>query len=165
MKLFIKYFFLALTVFSFSFCASKQNTQMDFPQEIAAVYFQKWIGGQEQSGSGTDFYIEFKKPLAKEIILEKIYFQNQEAKPESRDNQTFVAHFYQKTAQHDLILDSDPLKEYGNKAPVIVKPMFDLKPTEAVLEYKKNSKTFYFKIISIKEKPIIAYPSRNKPKN
>jgi hypothetical protein len=32
---------LILTAGSLSFCASKQNNNMDFPQEIAAVYFQK----------------------------------------------------------------------------------------------------------------------------
>ena len=42
-------------------------------------------------------------------------------------------------------MDSDSLKEYGNKAPVIEKPKFDLKPNEALLEYKKNNKTRFSK--------------------
>jgi hypothetical protein len=143
----------------------KQEFQMEFPQEIKSVYFQKWIGGQEGTRSGMDFYIEFKKPLSKEIKLGKIYFRNQESNLEEVTKNTFVVHFYQKNRIPDLIMDSDSLKEYGNKAPVIIKSKFDLKPNEAVLEYKKMDQTLFFKIVNPKEKPMIAYPSINKPKN
>lgn len=160
-----KLVFLILIACNLSFCVSKQHNQMDFPQEIADAYFQEWIGGQVPSGRGVDFYIKFKKPLPKDIVLENIYFQNQKTVLETEDNQSFVAHFYQLATKHDLILDSDPLKEYGNKAPVITKPKFDLKRNEAVIEYKKANKIFYYKMLSVKEKPIIAYPSENKPKN
>jgi hypothetical protein len=156
------FFILAI---SLTFCAMKQELQTEFPQEIKSVYFQKWIGGQEETGSGTDFYIEFKKRLSKEIKLEKIYFRNQETNLEGVAENTFVAHFYQQKSIPDLILDSDSLKEYGNKAPVILKPKFDLKPNEAVLEYKKMDQPLFFKIVNPKEKPMIAYPSINKPKN
>jgi hypothetical protein len=65
----------------------------------------------------------------------------------------------------DLILDSDLLKEYGNKLPVIAKPRFDLQSNEAVLEYRKKNKTFFYTIEAIKERPMIANPSGIKPKN
>jgi hypothetical protein len=143
----------------------KQELQTEFPQEIKSVYFQKWIGGQKETDSGTDFYIEFKKRLSKEIKLEKIYFRNQESNLEGATENTFVSHFYQKNINQDLILDSDSLKEYGNKAPVILKPKFDLKPNEALLEYTENKETLFFKIMNAKENPTIAYPSINKPKN
>jgi hypothetical protein len=156
------FFILAI---SLTFCGMKQELQTQFPQEIKSVYFQKWIGGQEGTGSGTDFYIEFKNPLNKEISLEKIYFRNQEATLEEITKNKFVAHFYQKNINHDLIQDSDSLKEYGNKAPIMIKPKFDLKPNVALLEYTENKKTLFFKIMNPKENPTIAYPSINKPKN
>lgn len=143
----------------------KQELQTEFPQEMKSVYFQKWIGGQEGTGSGMVFYIELKERLSKEIKLEKIYFRNQEATLDRVTENTFVAHFHQKNSLPDLILDNDSLKEYGNKAPVILKPKFDLKPNEAVLEYKKMDQSLFFKIVNPKEKPMIAYPSINKPKN
>jgi hypothetical protein len=37
------------------FLPSKQNNQMDFPQEIAATYFQKINTGGGQVGTGNDF--------------------------------------------------------------------------------------------------------------
>lgn len=143
----------------------KQELQTEFPQEMKSVYFQKWIGGQEETASGTDFYIEFKERLSKEIKLEKIYFRNQEATLDGVTENTYVAHFRPKNSLSDLILNNDSLKEYGNKAPVILKPKFDLKPNEAVLEYKKMDRSLFFKIVNPKEKPMIAYPSINKPKN
>jgi hypothetical protein len=156
---------LILVAASLFYCGSKQNIQFDFEREIADVYFQQWIVGQQLFSSRTNFYIQFKKPLSKEIILEKIHFQNQKVVFDTEDDQTFVAHLSQMARMQDLILDGDSLKEYGNRAPVIIKSKFDLKRNEAVLEYKKGKKTMYYKMVSIKEKPIITYPLKNKPKN
>ncbi len=143
----------------------KQELQKEFPQEIKSVYYQNWVAGVRGGGGGTDFYIEFRKPFSSEIKLYKLYFRNQESNLEDVTNTSFVAHFYQNNINTDLILDKDSLKEYGNKTPVIIKPKFDLKPNEAVLEYKKKNQLLFFKIVNLKEKPIIAYPSINKPRN
>ncbi|HEX9151029.1 MAG TPA: hypothetical protein VF842_03045 [Flavobacterium sp.] len=137
----------------------KQELQTEFPQEIKSVYFQRWISEQKETGNGTDFYIEFEKALSGDIKLEKIYFRNQETNLKKVGKNTFFAHFPPKNINLDLIMDSDSLKEYGNKAPVIMQPKFDMKPNEAVLEYKKGSKTQFFKIINVKEKPAITRPS------
>ncbi|MFV8341606.1 hypothetical protein [Flavobacterium sp. XS2P39] len=131
----------------------KQEFQTEFPQEITSVYFYKWSDRQEETVSGIDFFIEFKKVLPKNIKLVKIHFRNQVSSIEEVSKNRFLAHFYQKNKQQDLILDSDSLKEYGNKAPIIVKPEFDLKPNEALLEYMENDKTKFFKIINPEEKP------------
>ena len=143
---------LFITAISLTFCAMKQELQTEFPQEILSAFYQKMKGGTESGG--THFYIEFKKPLAANIKLKKIYFHNQESPVEEITKNTFVAHFYQSNKQEDLILDSNPAKEYGNKAPVVQKTKFDLKPNEAVLEYKKENKTYFFKITNPIEKPL-----------
>ncbi len=75
-----------------------------------------------------------------------------------------MAHLAPKHTNPDLILHKDSLKEYGNQAPIITKSKFVLKPTEALLEYKSNGKSYFFKINNPKEKPMIAYPSVIKPK-
>lgn len=141
-----------------TFCASKETIQTHFPQEIKAVYFQKWIAGKKQSGQGIHFYIEFKKPLSKELKLEKIYFHNQETKIVKITPTLYKASFFQKPFSKDLILDSDSLKEYGNEAPVMAKQKFDLKPNEVLLEYKSNNTIEYFKLTAIKEREMILYP-------
>lgn len=144
--------FLFIIVISLTFCAMKPELQTEFPQEIQSAFYQKWEDGKESSG--THFYIEFKKPLTANIKLEKIYFQNQESAIKGIAKNTFVAHFYRENKKEDLILDIDPAKEYGNKAPVIQKSKFDLKSNEAVLEYKQDNKTQFFKITNLIEKPL-----------
>ncbi len=143
---------LFIIVIIFTFCAMKQELQSQFPQEIKLVYYQKEeFLNQEQ---GIKLYIEFKNPLASSIKLVKIYFQNQTAVVDEANTSTFVSHFKDKNKKEDLILDLNPAKEYGNKAPIIQKPTFDLKKNEAVLEYKNNNKTQFLKIRNIIEKKI-----------
>jgi hypothetical protein len=90
---------------------------MDFPQEIAAVYFQKTNAKEGQVRTVGDLYIKFDKPLEKGIMLNKIYFRNQVAILVKVNDRNFVSHFYEFPINQDLVLDSNPLKEYGNKAP------------------------------------------------
>jgi len=164
MKTSLQIVFFLLIVISLVYCAPKENQKTKFPQKIKSVYFQKRIDIKEHKASGIDFYIEFETPLPNEIELVKIYFQSQEAGFEPISKNVFVAHLPLKYSKTDLILHKDSLKEYGNQAPVITKPKFDLKPTEALLEYKSNGKSCFFKIKNPKEKPIIVSPSVIKPK-
>ena len=156
---------LILTAGSLSFCASKQNNNMDFPQKITAVYFEKINTKEGLVRTVGDFYIKFDKPLEKGIILNKIYFRNQVAILLKVNDRNFVSRFYEFPINQDLVLDSNPLKEYGNKAPAIEKLKFDLQFTDAVLEYSNHNQTFFYKIKDIKERPVIADPSEIKPKN
>ena len=152
MKKFAALISLFIFVIIFTFCAMKQRLQTEFPQEIKSVFYQKdTISNQDEK---THLYIEFIKPLASPIKLEKIYFQNQTAVVVQVTSSTFVAHFKEQDKNQDLILDSNPAKEYGNKAPIIAKSTFDLKRDEAVLEYKNNNKTQFFKITNIIEKTV-----------
>lgn len=144
--------FLFITAISLTFCAMKQELQTEFPQEIQSVFYQKVKKGTVSSA--THFYIEFKKPLAANIKLEKIYFHNQESPVKEITAKDFTAHFYQSNKKVDLILDSNPAKEYGNKAPVIQKSKFDLKSDEAVLQYKQDNKILFYKISNVPEKPL-----------
>lgn len=162
MKTSFQIVFFLLIIISLVYCAPKEEMKTTFPQKIKSVYFQKRI--DIKGGSGTDFYIEFEAPLSNEIQLVKIYFQSQEAGFEPISKNVFVAHLPLKYSNTDLILHKDSRKEYGNQAPIITKPKFDLKPTEALLEYKSNGKSCFFKIKNPKEKPIIVSPSVIKPK-
>lgn len=164
MKTYLQIVFFLLIVISLVYCAPKENLKIKFPQKIKSVYFQKRVDIKEPKNSATDFYIEFEAPLSNEIQLVKIYFQSQEANFKPVSKNIFVAHLAPKPTNPDLILHKDSRKEYGNQAPIITKPIFDLKPTEALLEYKSNGKSYFFKINNAKEKPMITSPSVIKPK-
>jgi hypothetical protein len=164
MRTYLQIVFFLLIVISLVYCAPKENQKTKFPQKIKSVYFQKRVDIKEAKNSGTDFYIKFEEPLSNEIQLVKIYFQSQEADLEPVSKNIFVAHLAPKLTNPDLILHKNSRKEYGNQAPIIMKPKYDLKPTEALLEYKSNGKSYFFKLNNAKEKPMIAPPSVIKPK-
>jgi hypothetical protein len=159
-----KVWFVVLTSCSLSFCASRFH-QFSFPQTIAAAYYDKTTDLKGEIETGCDLYIELEMPLIKGVVLDNLYFQNQVSAVEQQSSTIFVAHFDEELSSQDFILDSDTLKEYGNHVPVITKSKFELLPTEAVLEYKNQNKTFYYTIKAIKERPMIANPSGIKPKN
>ncbi|RYJ53223.1 hypothetical protein DR871_004015 [Flavobacterium petrolei] len=152
MKGYKKISFVLITAISLTFCAMKHELQTEFPQEIQSVFYQKVKKGTESSV--INFYIEFKKPLAANIKLEKIYFHNQESLVQEITPKDFKSSFLQSIKKEDLIMDKNPAKEYGNKAPVVHKSKFDLKSNEAVLEYTKNGKTLFYKISNVLEKPL-----------
>jgi hypothetical protein len=92
------------------------------------------------------FILNLKRLFLQDIKLSKIYFQKQEANFEQTTESIFVSHLVPNPTNPDLILHKDRLKEYGNQAPVIRRPKFDLKSTEALLEYKSHGKSYFFKI-------------------
>lgn len=153
MKEYKKMIGFLMVICCLSFCASKDGFQTKFPQEFALVYSEHWTGGVRGAGGGIHFYMEFKKPLTSDILLEKVYFQDLEAKVQRKSQTVFEANFTQQYKDPDLISEDD-----GNQASGIVKPKFELEENQAVLEYKENNKTMFFKINNIKEKPMIAYP-------
>ena len=139
-------FFLFALQFLFAFCGSKEGFPQKFPQEISTISFEKWMGGRQEAGSGTTIRIELKKPLSKNVHLEKIYFQGFETQIEQENETTFKASFY-----FNAIYRNPNSSNFDSKN-------FNLKQNEAVIEYQKNNKTFFYKCRNIKEIPMIAYP-------
>jgi hypothetical protein len=137
-------------------CSTIAQKNQKPPQEIEAVYFQHWSGGQEMTGSGTDFYIELKAPLAKDVVLSKIVFRNRETKLDKITDTKYVGHFYQRP---EVIVDENGNRNIVHKAPETVKTNYKLGENEARLEFVKNKKNGVFKITEIKEKELLAYPS------
>ena len=152
MKRYILKGLLLLLTISLTFCAMKQELQTTFPQEIHTVFYQK--EKLEKRNEGIHFYIEFKKPLNKSIALKKIYFLHYQGSVQEITPQNYKVALVTSDTINDLIMDINPTKEYGNKAPIMAKARFDIKPTEAVLEYKLKNKTYYFKISNVFEKPL-----------
>ncbi|MFD2908734.1 hypothetical protein ACFSX9_08280 [Flavobacterium ardleyense] len=143
------------------FCASLiscNSTQIIAQENIQSVSYQKWVAGLEDGGSGVNFYVNLIQPLHKDIALISVHFHGQEALFEKTSETEYVAKIH--SGQKDLIMDENPENEYGNQSAVI-----NLKSNEAILTFHKNGETFTKKVENVKEKPIIAFPSRNKEKN
>jgi hypothetical protein len=149
-------FFLAQTC---SKAPYKLMSKSDLPTEIQDMYFQNWVGGQEHTGGGTNFVIQFKSALPADIKLKNVFFRGKSADFETKPNNQYVAYFTYKP-KNDMILEDDATKEYGNQAP-------DLSQTEATsaeIFFIKNEKTYSYKVAAVKEKEMLAYPSA-KPRN
>ena len=154
MKLISGLFLIAL----FSCASSKSNDKKLHLTEIKEAYYQKWVAGLEGGGSGINFYVILEKTLDNEITLISVQFHGQKALFEKTSETEYVAKMH--SGQKDLIIDENPEKEYGNQSAII-----NLKSNEAILTFHKNGETFTKKVENVKEKPIIAFPSRNKEKN
>ena len=137
-------------VFTLFSCVTKQNAQVVFSEKIAEIYFQQWIGGQEFTGSGINFYIQLEKPLDQNIKLEKVYFRGNEAVLNKENETNYKASFFQKN-QKDKILKTENV-------------LNQITENQAILTYKINNKTLNIKVENIKEKELIAYPSVGKPR-
>jgi hypothetical protein len=144
--------FILFTAFSNILSAQKLSKP---PQEIKAVYFQHWSAGVEMGGSGTDFYIEFKKPITKDIVLTKLYFNNRVTKLEKVSETMYIGHYFQRP---EMIIDENGNKNIVHKTPE-TDLKYNLKEKEAVIEFVKSKKNRIYKFKNIKEKEYLAYPS------
>jgi hypothetical protein len=134
-------------------------SKSDLPAEIQEMYFQNWVGGQERTGGGTNFVVQFKSVLPTDIKLKSVFFKGKSADFETKPNNLYVA-YYRYIPKNDMILEDDATKEYGNQAP-------DLTQTEsnsAEIFFIKNEKTYSYKVKEVTEKEMLAYPSA-KPRN
>ncbi len=145
MKKYINPFLLFLVSILLTFCASKENLKATFPQEIASMSFEKWTGGRRETGSGTKVSIEFKKPLQKDIQLQKIFFQNQETEIVQENETKYGANFHSNALYREQHSSDAASKN------------FNLKDNEAVIEYQNHNKTYFYKCSNIKEIPMIMY--------
>mgnify|MGYP003413200854 FL=1 len=159
--------FTALFLLTIS-CSSNKEINENLPYPTENIYFQNWVGGQQQTGGGTNFHVKFKQALPTDVTLKKVYFLQKEASFDKNNGTTYTAHFFYKPSKTDLILDENPVNEYGNKAPEIKTSKTDfpfvLKEDEAILEFVVKNKTQLYKIKNIPEKELLAYPSA-RPRN
>lgn len=152
-------------------CATSQNTkkqtmnqsqfviQENAPVAIEQPYFQEWVAGIEEGGSGFNVVLPLKE--ASDVELKEVYFQGKkiELLPSS-DNKRYLGNYkHPEYKKSDLIMSDDPKKEYGNQLPVIEKPIpFTIENNEAVISYMDGDVKKYFKINGITKKPMVAYP-------
>ena len=158
----IKFLSILVILLGFSQCGGsilvKKSTL-----KVEKAFYNKWFGGQP-GVRGTKVEIHLKD--ASEVIFVALYFQGKRTKVEVSKIEKFtriIAHFSTlKRKNRNLILDADITKELENTLPSLEEFPFQLKENEAILSYKKEGKTLYFKIENIKKLQSISFPSMNK---
>ena len=158
---------LVIILLGFSFCSATKNNMKEIttknpPFKVTKATYNTWVGGK-QGVKGLNIAIAIDKL---EIKLDSVFFRNRKAvlmRDISIKENIFNGVFTILKTQHDYNLDIDPLKEYGNKAPVISRKMpFELERNEAVVSYLYKGDTHYYKIENLVKKETIIYPSKNK---
>ncbi|MDC8005047.1 hypothetical protein POV27_13375 [Aureisphaera galaxeae] len=148
---------------SFSNCAGGKDTMYSLEQQppfkVTSSYFQKWVAGVQEGGSGVNVYITIED-ISEEIEVRNVYFRSKVEKAKNNPSypDKYIAYFT-SNKNRDVVMDLDPKKEAQN-TPMGDFP-FDLKENEAVISFFHKDTEKYFKISDIEEKPMIAYPSTN----
>jgi hypothetical protein len=155
---------LSLLAILFSFTQCGTSILIKNPTfKVEKAFYNHWVGGQP-GVSGMKLEIHLKD--ASEIIFDSLYFQEKITKVEVSQKEKFtqiIGHYStSKRQKRDVILDADATKELENTVPNLGSFPFKLKENEAMLSYKKENKTVYFKIENIKKVRSIPFPSMNK---
>jgi len=136
--------FCFLCLFS---CASQKNLQTEIPFELGKATCFQYIGGLEESGSGTELRIPLSIFDNAVVEVQHVYFRGKEAKASMRmlENKQVVVvripnNLPESSETKKLALESD----------------------EAVLSYKENGETKFTKVQDIKQKPPLLYKSAAK---
>lgn len=158
--------FTIISIFIFSCNSNKMVLQENPPFNIVEASFQKWFGGTPEAGKGIHFNVKFSS-ISEALLIEKIYFRGKEEilKQNSKNPNEYLATYVDKPKE-DVVLDSNLTKEMNNPRPSLVSEIpFELKANEAVIQYQKGTKTFYYKMENITEKEGVAYPTLKRDDN
>ena len=156
-------FSLSIILFSNTGCAGGKDTGYSFEQEppftLGTVYYQDWVAGVREGGSGTNVHITIES-YADDVVILDVYFRSKKEKAQNSPQfmDQYVGYF-KNEARPDIIMDSDPVKESQNIPPESFP--FQLEDNEAVLSYLYKDEVMYLKISKMEQKPMIAYPSTN----
>ena len=155
--------FLTITVLMA--CAGGRNNESlyafesDPPFEVGEGYFQKWVAGTPEGGSG--FHLEvYIRDIRQDLTIEKLYFRKMVS--DARQDQTDIDRYkgYFKHAEgRDVVMSSDATLEAQNTPPAPFP--FDLENDQAVLSYKLGGEIYFVLLESLEERPELAYPSRS----
>jgi len=164
-KILLFLFTVPLLLLSFSNCggaqtaSSKTAFEQNPPFKIAEAYYQNWVAGVKDGGSGTNVHILFTE-MDPDVVVQNIYFRNQRLEAKGNINQPNHFVGYLKTdGQQDVIMDADPIKEAQNTPPK--KIPFELENDQVVIEYWFQGKKNYYKVSNLSEKEMIPYPQAN----
>lgn len=145
---------ILITIMTLFNCySSKLKLQDKAPIEHTRPYFQEWVAGIKDGGSGINIY--FPNLVTKNnAIIDSVFFRKMKGKLRNGKASYFAT--LKKPKPIDLTMSSDPKSEYGNKLP---KFPFELKNNECVISYIEEGETKYVKIGNLKEKEGEYYPS------
>ena len=141
---FMKYFI----VFIFSIVLANSCKSVEFqkkpPFEIQSALYTNWTGGRP-GVSGINLLIHYKTD--QEVVFDSIYFQSKAGHLEEyiKDGKDYLIGRISTSKPNDISVLQDKEEQPEEKIP------FELNDNEAVLVYRYQTKTFYYKLSSVEK--------------
>ena len=171
-KSFSRLLLLVVTVGFFISCSTTKKDTITFeedpPFQIERAYYQNWVAGIPEGGSGTNVNVSFSS-IDANVVIEYFYFNDKVIKPiaspQFRDQYTGSGTHYRGYFRNDLkeeiIMSSDPVLEAQNVLPQ--KPPFQMDANQLVIGYRFQGRKLlnYYKLPFISERPMTAFPQNN----
>ena len=157
-NLFLKFALCTLifVLLSASKCSEERKLTKNLPSQIEQVYYQKWVGGVEGAGTGTNVFVVVND---ENFVLDSLYYKNEQQKLIKGNNLTWSANFRDKPLK-DITMSGNSKDEYGNQLPSVTKQIpFELEKNECIVSYFKKNERIYVKITNMINKGTIAFPS------
>ena len=142
-------------------CASSQKIDNIQPVAVTQAYYQEWVAGIKEGGTGINLYIPLSD-AQNDLNLQYAYFKGHKIKLNKKPNENVYVGKHQNQTDDDRIMSSDPKKEYANKVPYTEKIPFDLQGDQCVIAYSKEGKEGFFKIEKLTKKQMEGYPMQMK---
>lgn len=163
--------YLTTMLITISSCSSQKKLQENAPFKVSTPTSQKWVGGKEKSGSGTEVKIPISQIKDENIAMQQLYFRGKitDVTYEVNNGKRYIlAKFLDKEFhQNDIIMHGNIKNEVGNRPPKLEKNEneqfpFVIENNEAILSYieKDGKKVKYIKITGIKQKQPLIYSSK-----
>jgi hypothetical protein len=156
---------LITVVFVLLGCATKKEAKTELPFSLGQVYSQRWIVEENPEEIGYDVIIPIRILNTRRATLQKLYHRGKsiDVKIELRKIGAVAVAEYPMEILHKTNRAMGHSSE--NRAENISDRMsfpslpFQLTEAQAVLTYLEDGEIKYFKIESIRQNPIMSYPS------
>lgn len=143
----MKFLSILTIIIGFSQCGTTKLIKNP-PFKIESATYTNWVGGVP-GVSGTNVEITLSEKAT--IVFDSLFFRKRATKIDVKQH-ILVAYFNTSNRKkYDVILHSDSKKELKNKIPKPDSFPFELKENEAIISYKVDNKTKYFKIENIEK--------------
>ena len=158
----IKLVSITIIIVNLSLCRSI-NIEKEPPFQLEKSAYNNWVGGQP-GVKGIQLVIALRENST--IAFDSVFFQKRATKIEINivdEKMLLIGHFNTSNRLNsDLVLDINITKEIKNSVPEIKKFPFELKDNEAIISYKLDGKTNYFKIKNIEKSTPVFFPRATK---
>ena len=150
-----------LSAFIMIQCASSQKIEDIQPVALKEAYYQEWVAGIKEGGTGINLYIPLSNQQ-EEMDLKFAYFKGHKIQLNKKPSENVYVGKHQNEANRDIIMSEDSKEEYANKLPETEKIPFDIQGDQCVIAYSKEGKEGFFKIEKLTKKQMEAYPMQMK---